>query len=136
MAPFKLVEHTADIGIEVEAESIEQLFSDSAAGMFAVISGSPPDGWPESHTIELSAPDTETLLVDWLNELLYMFEVKKFFTTKAELDISDGNRLKATVSGTKFKGIFPGTEIKAVTYHMLSVDRTVDGYETRIYFDL
>ncbi|MFA6448720.1 MAG: archease [bacterium] len=133
---FEIVDHRADIGIHVAGETLAELFADAARGMFFVISEQPPEGWPESHIIELEAPETEQLLVDWLSELLYLLEVKKFFAISPEIELIEPTRIKATVGGMRTRGMSLSAEIKAVTHHMLSVDRTLNGYETTIYFDL
>jgi SHS2 domain-containing protein len=134
--PFEIADHRADVGIRVRGKTLAELFADAAGGMFFVISEQPPEGWPESHTVELEAMDTEQLLVDWLSELLYLFEVKKFFTIDAEFEFIEPTRLKAKVNGLRTRGMSFDTEVKAVTHHMLSVDRTLNGFETVIYFDL
>jgi len=136
MAPFEIVEHTADVGLHVRGETLEMLFADAARGMFSIISETPPAGRPASHKVELNAPDAESLLVDWLGELLYLFEVKKFFATEPEVRAVEASRLSAVVRGVRLQGVIPGTEIKAVTRHLLNIDRTGNGFETTLYFDL
>lgn len=136
MAPFEIVESTADIGVRVRADDLETFFEDAARGMFHIICDEPVEGWPAAHEVALDAPDTATLLVDWLSELLYLFEVKKFFFQKAAFHSVGAAGLRATVSGTAFRGELAGTEIKAVTYHLLEVARGAGGYETTVYFDL
>jgi SHS2 domain-containing protein len=134
--PFEIVEHRADVGISVRGETLAELFADAARGMFFVICEQPPEGWPESHTITIRAADAEQLLVDWLSELLYLFEVKKFFTVAPEIESIETTQLRATVRGAQTRGVSYDTEIKAVTHHLLSIDRTLNGFETIVYFDL
>ncbi len=136
MAPYRIVEHTADAGIHVTGGTLEELFSDAARGMMSVICEVPPEGWPETHVVELSAPDAESLIVDWLAELLYLLEVKNFFTTDPRVEKVEGGAMRAVVGGARLRGVVHATEIKAVTHHMISVDRTMNGFETTIYFDL
>lgn len=136
MAPFEIVESTADVGVRVRAADLETFFEDAARGMFHIICDEPVEGWPAAHEAALDAPDTATLLVDWLSELLYLFEVKKFIFQKAVFHSIGANALHATVSGTSFRGELTGTEIKAVTYHLLEVSGGEGGYETTVYFDL
>lgn len=136
MSPFEVVDHRADVGVRVRGETLEELFAEAARAMSFVISERAPEGWPQSHRVELDVPDTEQLLVDWLSELLYLFEVKKFYAQEAEIESIDANRLAATVRGVQMKGVFPCAEIKAVTQHLLSIDRTLEGFETVVYFDL
>ena len=136
MSPFKLLEHTADIGIAVWGEDLAALFRDAAAGLFAVIHDGAMEGWPAAHTVRLEAPDAESLLVDWLSELLYLFEVKHFFFTDVEFETIEPTSLTARCKGTQFKTMTIGTEVKAVTHHLLRIDRTARGFEANLYFDL
>lgn len=137
MCAWKLIEHRADAGIRVESETLGGLFADAAAGMFFILlEGGIPEGWPASHTIRLDAPDTEQLLVDWLSELLYLFEVKHFIFGSAVFDSISGTELGAGVSGLSYSGTVMGAEVKAVTHHMLEIVRNDTGYSTDIYFDL
>lgn len=136
MSPFEIVDHTADIGVRVSAPDLEGLFADSAAGMFHVICEGSATGWDAQHRIELTAPDLEDLLVDWLSELLYLFEVRKFVFREAEFESLGETGLAATVRGVNFRGELVGAEIKAVTYHMIDIRRETGGYEVTVYFDL
>ena len=128
--PFEIAEHRADVGIRVRGKTLAELFADAARGMFFVICEQPPEGWPESHSIAIEAADVEQLLVDWLSELLYLFEVKKFFTVAPEIEYIEPTRLSATVKGVRTRGMSCETEVKAVTHHLLSVDSTLNGFET------
>lgn len=136
MSPYELVETTADIGIRVYAADLQSFFADAARGMYAVILDEVIEGWPASHEIELKGPDTEGLLVNWLSELLYLFDVKNFIFSEAEFSELTSKALRATVKGTYFSGTIAGTEIKAVTHHMLEISRTGTGYSATIIFDL
>ena len=136
MAPFEIVEHTADAGVRITAPDLETFFADAARGMFHLISDTGVEGWPAQHTVDLAAPDMETLLVDWLSELLYLFEVKKFFFEDVAFEQLEPERLQARVSGISWRGLMSGTEIKAVTHHMLEVSHGLEGYSATVYFDL
>jgi len=125
----------ADAGLRVSANSIEELFEDAARGMFAIISGEKPPGWDETRRIHLEAVDRESLLVDWLSELLYLLEVKLFWTIEPDVKI-EGETLEASIGGVKMEGTVSGTEIKAVTYHMLEIHESGGRFETDIFFDL
>lgn len=136
MGSWKLIDHTADVGIRIEAETLEDLFIVAGEGMIAVVFDDIPDGWPESHRIELTAPDAESLLVDWLSELLYLFEVKRFVFREAAFEKFRNGELKAEVRGIKYSGSIAGTEIKAVTHHLLEIVKIDTLFSTEIYFDL
>jgi len=136
MPPYEIVDHTADTGIRVVAPDIEEFFADAACGMFDIIVGGEIEGWPATHEISLESPDIESLIVDWLSELLYLFDVKKFIFSKAQFNELTHNSLRCTARGTSFSGTIVGTEVKAVTHHLLEVRHTTAGYEATIIFDL
>lgn len=133
---FRIISHTADVGIGLEADNIESLFLDAAAGMFHVISQTKPAGDIEHLSISLESQDSESLLVDWLAELLFYFETRHFFYLNSDLKISDGRILSANVKGAIFDELSSGTEIKAVTHHLLEIKHSDRGFEAIVIFDL
>lgn len=136
MSPFEIIGTTADAGIRVTAGGVEDLFTDAAKGMFAVMFDTEVEGWPSEHEITLESPDIESLLVDWLCELLYLFEVKHFIFKSAEFAELNDKALKCKATGTVYRGNIVGTEIKAVTHHLLEIGESDGRYETTIIFDL
>jgi SHS2 domain-containing protein len=136
MSPYEIVEHTADAGVRITAPDLASFFTDAATGMFHIICEGQADGWDTEHRIELSAPDLEDLLVDWLCELLYLFEIKKFVFQAVTFDSVGETGIAATVRGVNFRGEMAGAEIKAVTYHMIDIRRESGGFEATVYFDL
>jgi len=139
---YKVIEHTADIGIAVEVSSLKKLFVDAAKGMFEIIGVVPaPDAMFEKtqKEIEVSGIDTEELVVSWLNELLFYFETEgSVFESFRFIELRD-NKLHALVEGKRFE---PGSydvehAIKAVTYGGLEVKHAESGqWCTRIIFDI
>jgi SHS2 domain-containing protein len=75
MKKFVLIEHSADIGLKAYGKTLAEAFANAAYGMFAVIAEL--DGVREAETrrVELNEDDTESLLFEWLNSLLYLFDV-------------------------------------------------------------
>lgn len=147
------IEHTADLGLEIEAASLEGLFQRAAAGMMALVrateaeplerprdeplSEAPPAPAPRSVRIELDGgePDVAALLVRWLRELLYLQEVAGFVYYDATFQRLDESGLRATVRPD------PGPsrqirELKGVTYHGLEVERNGDRWRARVIFDI
>lgn len=136
MSPFEIIGTTADAGIRVAADGVEDFFNDAAKGMFAVMFDSEIEGWPAEHEITLESPGIESLLIDWLCELLYLFEVKHFIFKSAEFAELNDTTLKCKAAGTVYSGNIIGTEIKAVTHHLLEIGESGGRYETTIIFDL
>ncbi len=138
---FEYIDHTADIGIRAFGQSLEDAFSNAAKAMFLLMAKDNNIDVVESRDIELESDDIIFLFKKWLEELLYFFESEKLVFSKFELKIkvSDGlYRLKATVYGEKYNPHKHGSgvEIKAVTYHMMDVGKSEDGYYAQVIFDI
>lgn len=132
----RILEHTADVGVEAWGRSLSEVFKEAAVGM-AEIAGvwSPGDGG-ERHEIALESGDTESLLVDWLSELLWLHDAQRVAFAGFEVEV-DPPRLRATVRTVPLGEEPPeGTQVKAVTYHQLMVERTPDGYRARVFLDI
>ncbi|NIR42693.1 MAG: archease [Gemmatimonadetes bacterium] len=142
---WRTIEHTADLGLEVEAPSLADLFVASAHGMAGVLVGSEEGGVPGPVSAEasawrdfdLEAPDTEALLVEWLRELLHIQMSDGKLVAAAEIDELDDGRLVARVGlGEPGEGTEVERELKGVTYHDLTVEQRDDGWFARVVFDL
>ena len=133
MGRWQEIDHTADLALHIWADDLRDLFVTAARGMFALIV--PLDAvQPEQvTTIELEALDVETLLVDWLNELLYLVEVQDIAFALVEIERVSATRLRATVCGCAVPEYL--NYVKAATFHNLAVVETSEGYETEIVFD-
>lgn len=133
---YEIIEHTADIGILVTGREIEEIFADAARGMLAIICDIVPEGEAVNHDIILESDDTEGLLVEWLSELLFLFESEGFVPCEFRFTDIESRFLEATCTGARVHLPINGTEIKAVTYHLLKVEYTAEGWRAKIYFDL
>jgi len=134
---YKIIEHTADVGIEAYGATIEEAFENAAKGMFAIITN---DGHIESkqkRKIEIDFDeDEEILLVDWLTELLYLHDVEGLVFGEFEVRIN--KKLVGYAYGEKYdrQKHGYGIEIKAVTYHMLEIKRNKKGVTIKVLFDI
>ena len=134
---FKIIEHTADIGIEAYGSTIEEAFENAGKGMFFIMTNGGKIESKVVKQIELSFDmDEEQLLVDWLSELLYIHDVDHLVF--GEFDVKINKKLIAKAYGEEYniKKHGYGMEIKAVTYHMLEVKRNKKGYVIRVLFDI
>ncbi len=137
---FKILEHTADIGIEVYGKGLPQLFQSAAVGMFSLMVESKGVSEKKRLHIELNSEDREGLLVAWLNELLYYFNVKKVIPVTYRIRIEDSS-LSAWIKGIEFQisKARPKLEVKAATYHQLEVIPPAKDsplWKARIIFDV
>jgi SHS2 domain-containing protein len=134
---FTIIPHTADVGLDVYGTTMAELFENAADGMFSFL-GTPAGDFPAAQrTLEINGFDNETLLVNWLNQLLYLHAVEKLFPVAFHvLELRPGF-LKVRIDAKKITGCTPQLrEIKAATYHALSLQRTVAGFMTTIIFDV
>jgi SHS2 domain-containing protein len=130
---FEEVEHTADVALRVYGRDWGELLINAAHGMFSLIAHREDIPPSTEQEISLQAIDGETLLVDWLSELLYLHEMEDAVYTSFDiLDISP-TTLRAIVRGTERWS--PRTAIKAVTFNDLHIQKTPQGYTTTIVFD-
>ena len=135
---FEIIDHTADIGIICYGADIKQVFANAALGLFSLITELDDIKENLQHEVILSSRDKEGLLVAWLNELLYIFDIEHTVFTRFEFDSLDDNKLQARCFGDK---INPEKhpikrEVKAATYHMLTINKVNNGYKAQIIFDI
>ena len=136
--PFNLFGTTADVGVESAGKDLKEAFEEQAAGMFSIMTDLESVEPRLSFDVEATGNDLGSLLVAWLNELLFIYDAKKIFLRSFEIISFEEGRLKAEVKGEE---IDPSrhplkTEVKAVTYHMLEVRQADGGYVTRVVYDI
>ena len=123
--------------MQVQGSSLEELFLNAARG-FTNLLAPESVGLPDIDLeLRLKADSTEELLVDWLRELLYRHETRGFILVSAEIEEVSDTSLRAKLSGrTLGPEEEPEVEIKAVTYHQLSIQKNDTGYAVTIVFDI
>ena len=141
--PYRYLDHVADTRFIAYGESFGAVFENAAKAMFGVIADISNVSGDISFPVELTAPDAESLLVDWLSELLFLFDAEEVllgrFTVETVGKTADGSLcLKAVVSGENTDPDVHEmkTEVKAVTYNGLRIEETKDGWEAEVVLDL
>jgi riboflavin kinase/FMN adenylyltransferase len=131
---FEELSYTADVGIRAFGQNVPALFENAARGMFSLMGD--VDGLFDTtrHFVSISSPDQESLLLDWLGELLYLHDTTGEIFIRFEIHEISNTTLKADVYGTFLAQ--PQLEIKAVTYHDLSIEETPLGYVATVVFDI
>jgi len=135
---FEIIDHTADVGVIAYGADVKELFSNAALALFSLITE--PESIEEKlqQGLEINSEDRDSLLVEWLNELIYFFDAEHILFSRFEIENLTHKQLKATCYGEK---IDPSkhkikTGIKAATYHMLEVDKDSSGYKAQMIFDI
>jgi len=135
---FEPIEHTADIGIVAHGKDMSEAFANAARGMFSVITRLSSIKESLSRRVMVKAPDRESLLVAWLDELIYLFDTEHLLFKRFQIEVAmDEKSLTAQCYGEKVDLARHKLKIaiKATTYHMLSVAKD-DGYKVRVIFDI
>jgi len=138
MKKYELINHTADIGIIAYGNTKEEAFEVAAEAMFDLICPLDKVEDKERFDIEVDAEDLESLLVTWLNELLYVFDVKKLIFKKFNVTLIGNNQLISHCFGEKFdpKKHEIIREIKAVTYNLLKIENKDNQWMIQVVFDI
>ena len=134
---FEILNHTADAGIIAYGSNINEAFANAAKGMFSLITELENVEEIDYRDTEITASDQETLLVEWLNELIYLFDVENILFNKFDITQLSNTYLQARSYGSKVDSSRHElkTGIKAATYHMLRIDRD-NGIKIQVLFDI
>ncbi len=141
-AMIRMLDHTADVGFELEASSLEALFDEARRALLMVVFEHPPEEGEGVDAVHLTAPDRETLLVRWLNELVYLIQDSGFVPVGAEIHLpkagDSGYALEARLTGAPLLLEEYGWqgEIKSATFHGLDVTNDEDGWHARVILDV
>ncbi len=141
-AMIRMLDHTADVGFELEAPSLEALFDEARRALLMVVFEHPPEEGEGVDAVRLTAPDRETLLVRWLNELVYLIQDAGFVPVGAEIRLPEagdsGYALEARLTGAPLLLEEYGWqgEIKSATFHGLDVTNYKDGWHARVILDV
>jgi SHS2 domain-containing protein len=132
-AGFREIAHTADWELEVWAPELPGLFEQAARGMYSLMDVHLQPIRRQSRRLKLSAADGESLLVGFLDELLYIQGADWLAFDVFQIEITDWN-LWASLEGAPLESL--GKEIKAVTYHQLNIKFDERQLMVRIVFDV
>jgi len=133
---FEEISHTADVKIRARALTLNDLFADAFLALMQVVYGDDRKGG-FSKEITIESDDTESLLCDFLSEVLFVAEVEGLVFSRAAIRI-EGKRLSATLDGEAFDPARHscGTEVKGISYSGLSIRKDENGYMLDILFDV
>ena len=136
MKKFEFIEHTADTGLVAYGETLAGAFANAATGMFSIIADLESVREVESRRVEVSEADMESLLFEWLNNLIYIFDVEEMIFKRFDIVEFKEDKLLAVCHGEKYDSSrhHLKTEVKSATYHMLEVDREKN--KVRVIFDI
>jgi SHS2 domain-containing protein len=134
---FEQVDISGDVGLKVWGQDLEELFENAAIGMSNLITDVSTVLESERREVHVVAENNEDLLVQWLNELVFLFDTYNYVCKSYSVGIVN-KKLRAEITGGTFD---PSTSesgllIKAATYHDLSISKTNTHWEATIIFDI
>jgi len=135
---YHIIDHTADLGIIVQGTDEKNLFIRAAQVMTDLMVEGDISKKTVMKDVSLQGEDFPDLMVRWLGEILYLFDGENLIVNSIEIKSISPIQLKSTLTLSSFEPEHHQVirEIKAVTYHQISVDKTKDGWQARIIFDI
>lgn len=138
MKPYEVFEHTADIGLHVYGSTLTELFIHAAQGMESLMVPPEQVRVMTNREITVEGHDRVSLLISWLNELIFLFDTDFLLFRDFEVSFISETRLVARASGEAYDAQRHelSSAIKAVTWHEAAISHTENGYKARIIFDI
>jgi SHS2 domain-containing protein len=134
-ATFEYVPHGGEVGLRVRGATVGEVLREAALGLSGLLLPAGAGDAPEaSRDIHLTAPDRGTLLVDWLNELLFLADRTRWVPARLEIHGASDRHVDATARGP----VLPQSPalVKAATWHGLRFEPTDGGYEAEVLLDV
>jgi len=135
---FELLDHEADIGFRVRADTPEALFAGCAGALVAMILEVEAIRPMERISLMATGSDYESLMVNWLNEVLYWVDGRKFAFGTFTVTHLDPARIECVGAGEPRDGSRHAANriVKAVTYHQLKVEKAAEGWLAEVFVDV
>ncbi|HXY73955.1 MAG TPA: archease [Dehalococcoidales bacterium] len=135
---YEVLPHTADIGITAWGKDMAEVFVNTARGLFSIIADIDKIRANFEIPLSVTAPDRESLLVNWLNELNFIAQTKFLVFSDFKIQNISDTSIEATALGEKINphAHYLKREIKAVTYHHLKIAKTAEGWQAQVIFDI
>lgn len=140
MKPFRFLEEiaTADIAFEAYGNNLNELFENAALALFEAMVETKSVANRKAATFNLESDTIEGLLFDFLDQLVFLKDLKGMVFSDFKVRVSGKHKLKAKVFGEE---IDPQkhelkTDVKAITFHQFKVESTDWGYKSRVVLDV
>jgi len=136
--PFEFVAHTADVAALIRGHDLEDVLRNAAAAFYSLAMGERSIAATLRHRVAITSVDNDALLVDWLNELIYLLFVDHLAFSQFQFEEVVDGRLRVNCHG---QHLLPCQlhlirEVKAATYHMAHLEPYPGGLAARIVFDV
>ncbi|MGD1101194.1 MAG: archease [Terriglobia bacterium] len=138
MHPFRTLEHTADVGFEAFGATREEVFANAARALMDMIVDLDTIKPCGEVTLQIHGPDPESVLVNWLSEVLFLHDAEGWLFRDFEIQNLQDDSLSALARGEKFQRSRHQAKllVKAITYHQLALEKTPQGWRAQVYVDI
>ncbi|MDD5347479.1 MAG: archease [Candidatus Omnitrophica bacterium] len=137
MKYYEILDHTADLRILVRAKDLKGLFINAARAMFEIMATRAKDVADKKKvTVTVTAANVEELFVAWLNELLYLSATSNVVFTDFTVEALGETSLRAVAAAGPSKNFTLLKDIKAATYHALSITQAAGEWQAQVIFDV
>lgn len=138
MPSFRLLEHTADVGFEAIGESREEAFSNAALALQDLSVDLDSIAPRDEIAIAVDGENAQELLVNWLSQILYLFDAEGWLFREFQLRRLEEQSLEAVGRGEKFDRDrhHVKLQVKAITYHQLALEKVPAGWRAQVYVDI
>ncbi len=146
---FRILDHTADVGFECRGKTLEELFANAARALVHFFVDLETIKPREEMKIEVTGDDRESLLVNFLSEILFQidsearlfsdFEVSIKVSIKVSIEEGESLTAVAITHGEKWDRSrhIPKLLVKAITYHQLKITQQRKGiWRARVFVDI
>jgi SHS2 domain-containing protein len=136
--PWKSFEHDADVGLVVHGRDGQELFAEAGRALFDLVCDLDVVEERREWSLAGQATGVEALLVDWLNDLVYLFEGEGAVCRRFTFPLWSETAYEARAFGEPVDPVrhAPRDLVKAATYHGLAVRRGEDGLEATVILDV
>lgn len=135
---YRILEHPADLGIEAWGKNVGEAFEHAVLALISTLVDPVSIDPRETKSLLLSANDYEGILVRLLSEVLYLYDGERFLTCRAEIRSLTPTTLEGQLAGETFDELkhTPKLDVKAITYHQISVREHSGGARVVVFLDI
>lgn len=135
---FEILEHPADIGFRAYGKSLEELFANCAYALTSIVFDPSAVVPTERWVLQAEGGDMESLLVNWLDEVLYYIDTRRIAFRSFDVSFAAPLQLRCNATGEPRDSIKHPVRlsVKAVTYHQLKISKVEETWFAEVYVDV